>query len=80
MRYLIVILSALFIAGVNRSDDLWMYYNLSGGLAFHASKKISILAEYRYLNVDYNNGQDGAQFFAFDGAMKGPLLGVGIRF
>ena len=55
-------------------------YNLMAGLAFHASKKISILAEYRYLNVDYNNGQEGAQFFAFDGAMKGPLLGVGIRF
>ena len=55
-------------------------YNLQGGLAFNASKKISILLEYRFLNVDYENGQEGAQFFAFDGSMKGPLLGVGIRF
>ena len=55
-------------------------YNLQGGLAFNASKKISILLEYRFLNVDYKNDQEGAQFFAFDGSMKGPLLGVGIPF
>ena len=55
-------------------------YNLQGGLAFNVSKKVAIVLEYRYLNVDYKNDKEGVDRFAFDGNMNGPLFGVGIRF
>ena len=55
-------------------------YNLQGGLAFSVSKKVVIALEYRFLNVDYKNDKEGVDYFAFDGSMDGPLLGVGIRF
>ena len=55
-------------------------YNLQGGLAFNVSKKVVIALEYRFLNVDYKNDEESADYFAFDGNMNGPLLGVGIRF
>ena len=53
---------------------------IEGGLGFNVSQKVVIAVEYRYLNLDYKNGKEGAEFFAFDGNMNGPMFGVGIRF
>ena len=50
------------------------------GLAVKVSRKVGVLLEYGFMSVDYGNGLEGAERFEFKGTLKGPLLGVGIRF
>ena len=44
------------------------------------SSKISILAEYRFLKIDYENKEMGERRFGLNTKMLGPFVGLGIRF
>jgi hypothetical protein len=50
-------------------------YQLFGGVGAQICKSVSFVAGYRDLDVDYDRSG-----FKFDMAMKGPVLGVGIKF
>jgi hypothetical protein len=44
-------------------------------LRWQATPKLGVLAAYRYLDMDYEDG-DGNSAFIFDVAISGPALGV----
>jgi hypothetical protein len=61
------------------SDFTW---NAFGGIGYQFSlfgKDASIIAGYRALYQDYENGS-GSNKFAYDATMQGPLFGLRIRF
>jgi hypothetical protein len=60
------------------SDLTW---NLQGGLGWRASRLIDVVLQYKYMDVDYENGESGTtDYFAFDGSEQGILLGVNFNF
>ena len=50
-------------------------YQLFGGVGVLVSKRYTLIAGYRDLDVNYN--KDG---FLFDNALRGPIFGLGIKF
>jgi len=56
------------------SDLTW---NVIGLFEFQPWKHVSLLAGYRYMDIDYEDGS-GANLFKYDMIMHGPLLGVNI--
>jgi hypothetical protein len=50
-------------------------YQLFGGVGAQICKSVSLVVGYRDLDVDYDRSG-----FKFDMAIKGPVLGVGIKF
>jgi hypothetical protein len=38
------------------------------------------MLQYKYLYADYNNGKDGLDFYSYNAATNGPLLGLLFRF
>ncbi len=60
------------------SDFTW---NTAAGLGWHISRLIDLAVNYRYLDVDYENGDPGtADFFAYDGSQQGFLVGLNFNF
>lgn len=49
--------------------------NVVGLFEFQPWKHVSLIAGYRYMGIDYENGS-GADLFKYDMTMHGPLLGV----
>jgi hypothetical protein len=47
------------------------------GWRFH--RNFSVIGGYRYLYIDYENGS-GSDKYAFDGDIKGPILGLAVHF
>ena len=58
--------------GFGGSDLTW---NLAGLFEYQPWKHVSLLAGYRYMDIDYEDGS-GADLFKYDVSMYGPLLGV----
>ncbi|MBW1751615.1 MAG: outer membrane beta-barrel protein [Deltaproteobacteria bacterium] len=58
--------------GVGGSDLTW---NLAGLFEYQPWKHVSLLAGYRYMSIDYEDGS-GADLFKYDVTMYGPLLGL----
>jgi hypothetical protein len=50
-----------------------------GTLRWRASERTSLLAAYRYIQMDYDTGKN-ASFFEYDMSMSGPALGVAFTF
>jgi len=58
------------------SDFAWQGV---GTLRWQASERIGVLAAYRYIDMDYDNGET-SNYFEYDMAMSGPALGVVFTF
>lgn len=58
--------------GLGGSDLSW---NLAGLFEYQPRKHVSLLAGYRYMSIDYEDGS-GADLFKYEVTMHGPLLGV----
>lgn len=55
--------------------------NALGTLGFRISRVVDAALAFRYLYMDYQTGTEGSSdFFKYDAATWGPVLGVGIRF
>ncbi|PJO49114.1 hypothetical protein CQ052_19255 [Ochrobactrum sp. MYb15] len=65
-------LSAWGLIGAGQADLDW---DLAAGLGYEFNDRISSVAGYRALGVDYSN--DG---FVFDAVQQGPILGLVLRF
>lgn len=59
-------------AGGGGSQFTWQLF---GGVGIQVSPRVSLIAGYRHIDVDYN--RDG---FLFDAGVGGPIMGVGFRF
>lgn len=60
------------------SDFTW---NVMGGVIYEFSDGFEIAGQYRYLDVDYDSGIPGTpDFFKYDVATHGPLIGAIFRF
>jgi hypothetical protein len=58
--------------GFGGSELAW---NLAGLFEYQPWKHVSLLFGYRYMAIDYEDG-DGADLFKYDVTMHGPLLGL----
>jgi hypothetical protein len=58
--------------GFGGSELAW---NLAGLFKFQPWKHVSLLAGYRYMDIDYEDGS-GADLFKYDVTLHGPLLGA----
>ena len=58
--------------GFGGSDSAW---NLAGLFEFQPWKHVSLIAGYRYMAIDYEDGS-GVDLFKYDVNMHGPLLGL----
>jgi opacity protein-like surface antigen len=58
------------------SDFAWQ---LVGSVRFQASERISVVAAYRHIDMDYENGS-GTELFGYDMSISGPALGVSFDF
>ncbi|MCC2609366.1 hypothetical protein ABK249_11375 [Neorhizobium sp. Rsf11] len=65
-------LSAWALVGAGQADLDW---DLAAGIGYQFNDRISAVAGYRALGVDYSN--DG---FVFDVVQQGPILGLVVRF
>ena len=54
--------------------------NIQLGAGWNISKLIGLALQYRYLDMEYDNGEQGADFWALDLTQQGVLLGVAFRF
>ncbi|NQT51094.1 hypothetical protein HQ576_03540 [bacterium] len=59
--------------GIGSASDLT--WQVLAGLHYRLSERISILAGYKYYNLDYRRGD-----LEMDMEMKGPITGVAIHF
>lgn len=58
------------------SDFAWQGV---GTLRWQASERVGLLGAYRYIDMDYDNGES-TRYFEYDMAMSGPALGVVFTF
>ncbi|WP_429132476.1 hypothetical protein [Ensifer sp. 4252] len=65
-------LSAWGLVGAGQADLDW---DLAAGVGYEFSDRISTIAGYRALGVDYNHDR-----FIFDTVQQGPILGLVVRF
>lgn len=54
-------------------------WNVQGGIGISLTKWLGLLLEYKYLQVDYQEGE-GDDFFEYDATEQGPLFAIAIRF
>lgn len=66
------------IGGFGAGSDFT--YTLQPGIGYHFSDWFTLMLQYKYLYADYNNGKDGLDFYSYDAATNGPLLGLLFRF
>ncbi|KQW72644.1 hypothetical protein [Ensifer sp. Root127] len=64
--------SAWGLVGAGQADLDW---DLAAGVGYEFSDRISTIAGYRALGVDYNHDR-----FIFDAVQQGPILGLVVRF
>jgi hypothetical protein len=62
--------------GAGGSDLTW---NAAAILSVQMSQRTSFHFGYRYMDVDYEDG-DGSDLFQFDASLSGPIFGVNIHF
>ena len=55
-------------------------YTIQPGVGYRFSDLFTIMLQYKYLDNDYENGEEGREFFALDAATHGPLLGFVLQF
>lgn len=67
-----IYLTAMALGGGGGSDFAW---DLLGGIGYAFSDRISAVAGYRGIGVDYQDGP-----FAFDTTIQGPIVGVSFTF
>ncbi|MGX1306595.1 opacity protein-like surface antigen [Amorphus suaedae] len=67
-----VYLTGMALGGGGSSDFAW---DLLGGLGYEITDRISAIAGYRAIGVDYQNGP-----FDFDVTIQGPIIGASITF
>jgi len=67
-----VYLTGMALAGGGSSDFAW---DLLGGLGYEFTDRISAVAGYRAIGVDYQNGP-----FEFDTTIQGPIIGASFTF
>lgn len=65
---------------VVRGDFGTTIWNVQGGVGISLSRWANLLIEYKFQRWDYDNGQPGADFFAYDADESGPLFGFGFTF
>lgn len=65
-------LSAWGLVGAGQADLDW---DLAAGVGYEFNDRISAVAGYRALGVDYSN-----EGFVFDVVQQGPILGLVLRF
>ena len=53
--------------------------NIQFGGGWNISKLVGLAFQYRYLDMEYDNGESGADFWALDLTQQGVLLGVAFR-
>jgi hypothetical protein len=58
------------------SDFAWQGL---GTLRWQTSERVGVVAAYRYIHMDYDNGKD-ADYFKYDMSISGPALGVVFTF
>ncbi len=58
------------------SDFAWQGV---GTLRWQVSERIGVLGAYRYIDMDYDNGE-GREYFEYDMSLSGPALGVVFTF
>ena len=52
-------------------------FNIQPTLGYHFAEWFTLSLQYRYLTTDYETGEPGtSDYFLFDAALKGPLLGL----
>jgi outer membrane protein W len=56
-----------------------LIWNFAAGIDYKLSKKVSLDAGYRILDIDYSRGS-GSDKFALDTKIEGPIIGVTILF
>ena len=59
------------------SDFSW---NIQTGIGYQFSEIFTVIAQYKYLDVDYNNGEEARELFALDAATHGPIIGFVLQF
>jgi len=52
---------------------------VAGTLRWQVSERVGVLGAYRYIDMDYNNGEDHT-YFEYDMSLSGPALGVVFTF
>lgn len=55
-------------------------YSLQPGLGYRFADWFSLVLQYKYLYTDYKNDKEGLDFFTYDAATSGPLLGLVFQF
>jgi len=66
------------IGGMGVGSDF--SYNIQSGIGYKFSDMFTLMLQYKYLDVDYGNGEDGRNSFALNAATHGPLLGFVLQF
>lgn len=66
------------IGGFGAGSDF--SYNIQPTLGYRFSDLFTLTLQYKLLDVDYNNEEDGRTAFAYDVLSYGPLLGFVFRF
>ncbi len=56
-----------------------LIWNFAAGIDYKLTKKVSLNAGYRILDIDYSRGS-GSDKFAINGQLKGPVMGMTILF
>lgn len=60
------------------SSDTAINIQIGGG--WNISKLIALTLQYRYLEIDYDNGERGPDFWALNLTQQGILLGLAFHF
>ena len=55
-------------------------YNIQPGIGYQFSDTFTLMLQYKLLDVDYNNGEEGRETFAMNTSTYGPLLGFVLQF
>ncbi len=63
--------------GVISSD---ITFNIMALLGYRLSRTVDIFLAYRYLNINYEDDQEGMDYFKLDGYLNGFALGINFRF
>ena len=62
--------------GAGETNRIW---NLVGMFDYRFKDWGSVFAGYKYMNYDYDNGENGFDRYAYDATQQGPLVGLNIH-
>ena len=66
------------IGGFGISSDF--SWNVQGGVIYAVSDWLSVVGQYRALDVDFQNEEAGLDFLSYDTTTHGPIAGLVFRF